>query len=113
MMQHGVNPFAAMGGCLLLFAQMPIMMGLYYCLQESVFFRLDPFLWIDNLAAPDMTVWWSEKIPYQRAGQHRQLLLYLGPYLNVLPLIAVALMLYQQHKMMPPPTDEQMARSSG
>jgi YidC/Oxa1 family membrane protein insertase len=101
-----------MGGCLLLFAQMPIMMGLYYCLQESIFFRLEPFLWIDNLAAPDMTVWWTEKIPLISDPEYRHgsfSFLYLGPYLNILPLISVTLMLYQQHKMMPPPTDEQQA----
>lgn len=112
MMQHGMNPFAAMGGCLLLFAQMPIMMGLYYCLQESIFFRLEPFLWIDNLAAPDMTVWWSEQVPLISDPDNRHgtfSFLYLGPYLNILPLIAVSLMLYQQNKMMPPPTDEQQA----
>jgi YidC/Oxa1 family membrane protein insertase len=113
MMEHGMNPFAALGGCLLLFAQMPMIMGLYYCLQESVFFRLDPFLWIDNLAAPDMTVWWGESIPIisDPDSRHGSLsFLYLGPYLNVLPLCSVALMMYQQHKMMPPPTDEQAAQ---
>ncbi len=112
MMQNGMNPFAAMGGCLLLFAQMPIMMGLYYCLQESIFFRLEPFLWINNLAAPDMTVWWTENVPLISDPDNRHgtfSFLYLGPYLNILPLMAVSLMLYQQHKMMPPPTDEQMA----
>jgi YidC/Oxa1 family membrane protein insertase len=109
MMQHGMNPFAAMGGCLLLFAQMPIMMGLYFCLQESIFFRLDHFLWIANLAAPDMTLWWGETIPYISTPEDIGSFYYLGPYLNILPLLAVGLMMYQQHKMMPPPTDEQMA----
>ena len=109
MMQHGMNPFAAMGGCVLLIAQMPIMMGLYFCLQESIFFRLDHFLWIDNLAAPDMMVWWTEGIPYLSTPADIGSFYYLGPYLNILPLLAVGLMLYQQNKMMPPPTDEQMA----
>jgi YidC/Oxa1 family membrane protein insertase len=112
MMQHGMNPFAAMGGCLLLFAQMPIMMGLYYCLQESIFFRLEPFAWVNNLSAPDMTVWWTENVPLISDPENRWgtfSFLYLGPYLNILPLIAVSLMLYQQNKMMPPPTDEQQA----
>jgi YidC/Oxa1 family membrane protein insertase len=112
MMQHGMNPLSAMGGCLLLFAQMPIFMGLYFCLQESVFFRLQPFLWVENLAAPDMTVWWTEGIPLISDPDNRSgtwSFLYLGPYLNILPLIAVGLMLYQQNKMMPEPTDEQMA----
>jgi YidC/Oxa1 family membrane protein insertase len=109
LMANGVNPFAAMGGCLLLLAQMPVMMGLYFCLQESVFFRLERFLWIDNLAAPDMTLWWSEKIPYLSSPDNIGGMIYLGPYLNVLPLLAVGLMLWQQKKMMPPPTDEQTA----
>lgn len=112
MLQHGLNPFAAMGGCLLLLAQSPMIMGLYFCLQESVFFRLEPFLWFDNLAAPDMTLWWGEGVPVisDPDGRHGTFgFLYLGPFLNVLPLIAVGLMLYQQHKMMPPPTDEQAA----
>lgn len=112
MLKHGLNPFSAMGGCLLLFAQMPIFMGLYFCLQESVFFRLQPFLWVENLAAPDMTVWWTESVPLISDPSNRHgawSFLYLGPYLNVLPLIAVGLMLYQQNKMMPEPTDEQMA----
>ena len=109
MMQNGVNPFTAMGGCLLLFAQMPVMMGLYFALQESIFFRLEPFLWADNLSAPDMLVWWGEHIPFISTPADLGSLLYLGPYLNILPIIAVGLMLYQQKKMMPPPTDDQMA----
>jgi YidC/Oxa1 family membrane protein insertase len=109
MMAHGVNPFVAMGGCLLLLAQMPVMMGLYFCLGESVFFRLEPFLWIQNLAAPDMLVWWSERIPFISTPEDIGSFVYLGPYLNILPILAVALMIWQQNKMMPPPTDEQMA----
>ena len=107
MMANGANPFAAMGGCLLLLAQMPIMMGLYFCLQESVFFRLDQFLWIDNLAAPDMLVWWGEKIPYVSTPEDLGSFIYLGPFFNLLPILAVSLMLYQQAKMMPPLTDPQ------
>ncbi len=107
MMANGANPFAAMGGCLLLFAQMPVMMGLYFALQESVFFRLDSFLWIQNLAAPDMTGWWSEKLPFVSTPEDIGSLLYLGPYFNVLPILAVGLMLYQQAKMMPPSGDPQ------
>ncbi|MCS6864506.1 MAG: YidC/Oxa1 family insertase periplasmic-domain containing protein [Gemmataceae bacterium] len=107
MMAHGVNPFAMMGGCLLLLAQMPIMMGLYFCLQESVFFRLESFLWINNLAAPDMLIWWGEKIPYISTPEDIGSILYFGPYFNLLPVLAVGLMLYHQAKMMPPATDPQ------
>src|SRR5262249_19557055 len=66
-------------------------------------------LWINNLAAPDMTLWWSEQIPYISTPEDIGRFYYLGPFLNVLPIIAVGLMMYQQAKMMPPPTDEQMA----
>src|SRR5262249_22505567 len=104
MMANGVNPFAAMGGCLLLIFQLPVMMGLYFCLQESVFFRLEPFLWVENLAAPDMLVWWSENIPIFSTPENLGSMWYLGPYLNLLPLVAVGLMIWQQNKMMPPPT---------
>jgi YidC/Oxa1 family membrane protein insertase len=107
MLAHGINPLAQMGGCLLLFAQMPIMMGLYYCLQESVFFRLEPFLWINNLAAPDMTLWWGEHIPYVSGPDSLGAMYYLGPYLNILPILAIVLMFWQQLKMLPPPTDDQ------
>ena len=96
MQEHGINPSAMMGGCLLLLVQMPVFMGLYYALQESVFFRLEPFLWMPNLAAPDMLVRWGESIPWISAPDDLGGMLYLGPYFNLLPLIAVALMLYMQ-----------------
>ncbi|MBL8792816.1 MAG: YidC/Oxa1 family insertase periplasmic-domain containing protein, partial [Planctomycetia bacterium] len=35
-MDNGINPLSAMGGCLLIFAQMPVFLGLYYALQESI-----------------------------------------------------------------------------
>lgn len=106
MFQHGMNPVSTMGGCLLLFAQMPIFMGLYFCLQESVFFRLQDFLWVPNLAAPDMTVWWTEQIPYLSTPDNLGGSVYLGPFLNVLPLLSTTLIFIQQRLTMPPPTDE-------
>ena len=107
MLQNGVNPMATMGGCVLLFAQMPILMGLYFCLQESVFFRLQSFLWAPNLAAPDMLIWWTEKIPYISTPSSMGGFNYLGPYFNILPLLAVTLIFLHQKLTMPPPTDEQ------
>lgn len=105
----GIKQSAQMRGCLLLLAQMPILMGLYFCLQESVFFRLEPFLWMPNLAAPDMLIWWGEGIPLISTPSARFgafSFLYLGPYFNVLPLAAVFLFYVQQKLTMPPPTDE-------
>lgn len=110
MLDNGMlNPKAQMAGCLLLFAQMPVFMGLYFCLQESVFFRLSPFLWIKNLAAPDMLFFWTESIPLlsdpsQRTGFWS--FLYLGPYFNLLPVISVTLMFIHTKLTMPPATDE-------
>jgi YidC/Oxa1 family membrane protein insertase len=109
MMKRGVNPMAMMGSCWLVFAQMPIFMGLYYALQESIHFRLAPFLWIRNLAAPDMLIKWGESIPVISAPDNMGSFLYLGPYFNLLPIIAVTLMIVQQKMMTPPPADEQQA----
>ena len=104
--KHGVSPF---GSCWVVFLQMPIFMGLYYALQESIQFRLASFwpTWIENLAAPDMLVRWGESIPVISRPQDFGGFLYLGPYLNLLPILAVALMIAQQKMMMPPPADEQ------
>ncbi|HEX3147053.1 MAG TPA: membrane protein insertase YidC [Gemmataceae bacterium] len=109
--EHGINPAAAMGGCLLLLFQMPAFMGLYFALQESVFFRLEPATpwWIHNLAAPDMLIRWGENIPWISVPEDLGTTLYLGPYFNLLPLIAVALMMYTQSKMMPKSDDPQVA----
>ena len=89
--KHNVNPFAGMAGCLPLLAQMPIFMGLYYSLQESIHFRLAPFLWIKNLAAPDMLVWWGEKIPWISGSATAACSTW--PYFNILPVLAACLML--------------------
>ena len=104
--KHGVNP---LGSCWMLFLQMPIFMGLYYALQESVHFRLAPFLWMSNLAAPDMLIHWGDKIPWISRPEDYGGLLYLGPNFNLLPVLAVTLMIVQQKLLMPPPTDEQQA----
>ncbi|MCS6850383.1 MAG: YidC/Oxa1 family insertase periplasmic-domain containing protein [Gemmataceae bacterium] len=105
--RHGINPLATMGGCLLLLVQMPIFLGLYYALQENIFLRLASFAWIRNLAAPDMLFWWSQRIPYISMPGDQGGILFLGPYFNLLPVVAVALMLVQQKLMTPPPADEQ------
>jgi YidC/Oxa1 family membrane protein insertase len=104
--RHGVNP---LGGCLPLLLQMPIFLGLYYAFQESIFFRLAHFLWIQNLAAPDMLIYWSDAIPLISTPESQGWIFYLGPYLNLLPIFAVTLMLIQQKYLSPPPTDENMA----
>ncbi|MFO0935348.1 MAG: YidC/Oxa1 family insertase periplasmic-domain containing protein [Gemmataceae bacterium] len=109
-LEHGVlNPKAQLAGCGLLLLQMPIFMGLYFCLQESVFFRLSPFLWIKNLSAPDMLFSWTESIPVISDPEFRTGMLsflYLGPFFNLLPVISVTLMFIHTKLTMPPATDE-------
>jgi YidC/Oxa1 family membrane protein insertase len=108
--KHGINPAASLGGCLMLFLQMPIFLGLYYALQESFFFRLESFLWIRNLTAPDMLIWWTEKIPFISELSSLGSFFYLGPYFNLLPVLALTLMFIQMKWMQPPPADEQVAQ---
>lgn len=110
MLKRGVNPLAMMGSCWLVFLQMPIFLGLYYSLQESINFRLAPFLWMKNLAAPDMLIWWGENIPVISKPDFQGTMLgmfYLGPFFNILPIIAVVFMIIQQKLLTPPATDEQ------
>jgi YidC/Oxa1 family membrane protein insertase len=102
--KHGVNPI---GSCWTIFLQMPIFLGLYYALQESIRFRLSPLLWINNLAAPDMLFYWGSSIPWISRPESYGTMFYLGPYFNLLPVIVAGMMLVQQKMMTPPPTDEQ------
>ena len=76
-----INP---MGGCLPILVQMPVFIGLYWMLMESVELRQAPFiLWIKDLAVMD-------------------------PYF-VLPLMMGASMFYMQ-KLNPPPPDPMQAK---
>lgn len=106
--KHHYNPLA---GCLPLFIQMPIFIGLYRALMTDVALRQAPlvsksFPWADNLAAPDMLLKWDHlvPVPFLTAATG-----WLGPYLNILPLITVFLFILQQKLFMPPPTDDQSA----
>jgi YidC/Oxa1 family membrane protein insertase len=103
--KHKINPLGGCSGCLILFAQMPFFLGLYYALQESIHLRMAGFLWIDNLAMPDMLLHWGDNfltnLPW---------VFYLGPYLHILPLFAVGLMYVYQKLMTPPAMDEQQAQ---
>jgi len=107
--KHGINP---LGSCWPMFLQLPIFMGLYFSLQESIHFRLADFLWIESLSAPDMIIGWGEQIPWissPDAANGIMGFLYLGPFFNILPICAVILMMFQQMATMPPPTDDQQA----
>jgi YidC/Oxa1 family membrane protein insertase len=103
--KHSINP---LGGCLPLFLQMPIFIGLYRSLMVDVELRQSPLFtsairWCSNLAAPDMLWNWSAVMPtFVTQG-------ILGPYLNVLPIVTVSIMLVTQKMSMPPPANEQAA----
>ncbi|HEY4759962.1 MAG TPA: YidC/Oxa1 family insertase periplasmic-domain containing protein [Thermoguttaceae bacterium] len=107
--KHNYNPF---GGCLVLFIQLPIMLGLYKSLMIDIELRDAPLIssavrWCSNLAAPDMLFNWSPFMPeFVTSGGT---LLGLGPYFNLLPILTVILFVWQQKKTMPPPADEQAA----
>lgn len=91
--KHNINPLA---GCFPVLMQMPIFIGLYQCLNTAVDLRLSSFLWIENLAAPDAMF----SFPFPTPS-------WVGPHINVLPLVTVVLFLIQQKLFMPPPADEQ------
>ncbi len=107
--KHGINPLA---GCLPMFLQLPIFLGLYRALMVDVELRQAPLLgdsirWCSNLAAPDMFLNWSSWVP--DVISRGEGILGLGPYLNILPLATVGLFLVQQNMFMPPAADEQAA----
>jgi YidC/Oxa1 family membrane protein insertase len=103
--KHDYNP---MGGCLLVFIQIPIFMGLYRSLATDVELRQAPLFssairWCSNLAAPDMLYDWSRLLPSFLTAPEG----YLGPFLNLFPLATIGLFLWQQKLFMPPAVDEQ------
>ncbi|MSR59153.1 MAG: membrane protein insertase YidC [Planctomycetaceae bacterium] len=93
--QHKYNPLA---GCLPVFLQLPIFMGLYSALNHSVDLRMAKFLWIENLAAPDALAQLPFVVPF-----------FGWKVFNLLPLITIALFIVQQKMFMPPPTSDEQA----
>lgn len=104
--KHKFNPF---GGCLPVFLQLPIFVGLYRCLSVDIALRdadLFPgFFWASNLAGPDKLLFWKDWMPGFLADETA----WLGPFLNVLPVVTCVLFIVQQKLFTPPATDEQSA----
>ena len=91
--EHGFNPAA---GCLPALIQLPIFVGLWQALNNSVALRHSQFLYIKNLAAPDMLFSLPFELPFG-----------MGRYFNLLPFVVVSLMLVQTKLFTPPAvTDE-------
>jgi len=103
--KHNFNMF---GGCLPVFLQLPVFIGLYRCLSVNIELRDAPLIpgiaWASNLAGPDKLFFWKDWMPAFIADEADG---YLGPFFNVLPLITVTLFLIQQKMITPPATDEQ------
>ncbi|WP_283432280.1 YidC/Oxa1 family insertase periplasmic-domain containing protein [Neorhodopirellula lusitana] len=103
----GFNP---MSGCLPMFVQLPIFVGLYRTLSVDIELRQAAFSswtnWASNLAAPDQLMYWGDWMwDYMSARG----IGWLGPYFNILPVVVTLLFLAQQKLFMPPATDEQTA----
>ncbi len=62
--KHNFKPLA---GCLPMFIQLPIFLGLYRCLSVDISLRQQPLIpgldWCSNLASPDMLANWSSWMP--------------------------------------------------
>lgn len=102
--KYNVHP---LGGCLLMFVQLPIFIGLYRGISVDTGLRdkaLIPGLsWCDNLAGPDQLFYWGDwGLPFLFSETG-----WLGPYFNILPIVTVVLFLIQQKMFMPPATDDQ------
>ncbi len=93
--ENKVNPAQMMGGCLMIFLQLPVWWALFNSIDYSVDLRHAPFLWITDLTQPDRLLRLPFTIPF------------LGSDFNILPVIYVILTIFQQ-KMQPKPTDPQM-----
>ena len=101
----GFNPLA---GCLPMFLQFPIFIGLYRALSVDIELRQAAVSkstsWASNLAAPDMFMYWGDSLMEYFSGRGTG---WLGPFFNILPVIVVVLFLAQQKMFMPPATDDQ------
>jgi len=83
--ENKINP---LGGCLPMLLQMPVFIGLYQVLWRSVSLKGAGFLWIKDLSAPDRLFvfppTWPQNIPI------------IGNEINILPLIMMIVMYFQQ-----------------
>lgn len=100
--KYGYNPLS---GCLPIFIQMPIFFGLYRSIMVDVELRGQALIpgidWCANLAGPDMLYYFGESTSMliNRGG-------FVGPYLNLLPILTIVLFLLQQKIYTPPATDD-------
>lgn len=97
-----VNPVS---GCLPMFIQLPIFVGLWQALSNSFSLRQSSFLygltWIHDLAAPDQLFKFPAEIVIPLVG-------FKFTYFNLLPVLAVIQMVLQARFLSPPATSPEM-----
>ena len=94
--------FPPLGGCLPMFLQIPVFIGLFQSLRVEYHLRQEPFLlWVRDLSLPDQLLRLDLNTHLPFIGTIE--------YLNVLPLLMVFLWVWQQRSM-PTPTDAQQAK---
>jgi YidC/Oxa1 family membrane protein insertase len=88
--------FPPLGGCLPMFLQFPVFIGLFQALRVDFNLRQQPFmLWMKDLSQPDqlLELNFNTHLPFVGTIE----------YLNILPILMVGLWI-TQHKVMPQPT---------
>ena len=102
--RHNYNPLS---GCLPMIIQLPVFIGLYRALSVDMKLRGAPMIpgmsWCSNLAAPDQLLYWQSFVPDFLSSPTG----FLGPFLNILPLITIAFFMVHQKLFTPPATDDQ------
>jgi YidC/Oxa1 family membrane protein insertase len=96
--EHGLNPAQQMGGCLILFLQLPIWYALYSTLQYALGLRQAGFLYIEDLTRADQLF---------HIGLHLPWLGDFFEWFNLLPILYVILTVVNQ-SLQPKPDDPQM-----
>ena len=76
-----INP---LGGCFPILFQMPVFIGLYQVLWRNVEFKGASFLWIQDLSVPDRLFLLDFNLPL------------IGNEINLLPLLMIVIMFFQQ-----------------
>jgi len=79
--ENKINP---LGGCLPMFLQIPVFFALYQALMRSIELKGANFLWIKDLSEPDKLFILDKSFPV------------IGNEINILPLIMVVAMFFQQ-----------------
>ena len=81
--QAGASP---MGGCLPMLLQMPILIAIFWFFPSCIELRGQPFLWANDLSAPDKIVEWSQHIPFisNSFGNHISLFCLLMTVTNII-----------------------------